>query len=196
MSELDRVAPWWVVESEKSEYTAAPTGAAPQSTDEQLLVELFNELRSPLLRYLLSLGVSLQDGEEVIQEAFLALFEHLRSGKSRRNLRGWIFRVVHNLGLKRRLAAKRQVSSTAIDELAANCPDPGENPEQQLLASQRQQRFEAILRALPDRDRWCLALRAEGLRYREIAEILDMSLGSVAASLARSLGRLSRADGV
>jgi RNA polymerase sigma-70 factor (ECF subfamily) len=39
-----------------------------------------------------------------------------------------------------------------------------------------------------------LHLRAEGLRYREIAEILEMSLGAVSISLSRSLARLERAD--
>lgn len=188
MSESDAAAPWWLIEGDKSQGAEAPAAAEP------LLIQLFDELRSPLLRYLLSLGISLEDGEEVVQEAFLALFAHLRGGKSRQNLRGWIFRVAHNIGLKRRLAARRHASSSPIDETAAHCIDPDKNPEEQLLANQRQQRLEAIVRALPDRDRWCLALRAEGLRYREIAEILDISLGSVAASLARSLGRLSAAD--
>jgi RNA polymerase sigma-70 factor (ECF subfamily) len=52
----------------------------------------------------------------------------------------------------------------------------------------------AILRALPEQDRRCLYLRAEGLRYREVGEVLGMSLGSVAASLERSLARFQRAD--
>jgi len=50
----------------------------------------------------------------------------------------------------------------------------------------------AVVEALPEQDRRCLFLRAEGLRYREIAEILDMSLGGVSLSLARSLARLAR----
>jgi len=62
------------------------------------------------------------------------------------------------------------------------------------LTNQRRERLQAVLRARPEQDQWCLSLRAEGLRYREIAGILDMSLASVAASLARSLARLSRAD--
>jgi RNA polymerase sigma-70 factor (ECF subfamily) len=52
----------------------------------------------------------------------------------------------------------------------------------------------ATVRALPERDQHCLHLRAEGLRYREIAEILEMSLGAVSISLSRSLARLERAD--
>ena len=75
---------------------------APPVTLAGEVTELFEQLRNPLFRYLLSLGLSTQDGEEVIQEAFLALFQHLKSGKPRDNLRGWIFRVGHNQALKLR----------------------------------------------------------------------------------------------
>jgi RNA polymerase sigma-70 factor (ECF subfamily) len=47
--------------------------------------------------------------------------------------------------------------------------------------------------ALEERDRQWLFLRAEGLRYREIAKVLDISLGAVALYLERSLARLTRA---
>jgi RNA polymerase sigma-70 factor, ECF subfamily len=182
MSRANAVAHWNFVAAGGFEHAAA--------VDEQQVIQLFDELRGPLLRYLSALGLPFDQGEEAIQEAFLALFEHLRRGKSQRNLRGWIFRVAHNLALKRRLAAKREASSASFDDFAATRPDTAENPEQQLLSSQRRERIQAILRALEERDRCCLALRAEGLRYREIAEILEMSLGAVAASLARSIERL------
>lgn len=188
MFDPELAARWSLRDDGKSERAPLPTA------EEQQVIQLFDELRSPLLRYLLAMGIPSEEGEEVIQEAFLALFEHLRRGRSRQNLRGWMFRVTHNLGLKRRLARKREVSSAAFDDLAATLPDTSENPEERLLNSQRQQRFQAILGALGEQDRWCLFLRAEGLRYREIAQILDMSLGWVSASLARSLDRLSRAD--
>jgi DNA-directed RNA polymerase specialized sigma24 family protein len=46
--------------------------------------------------------------------------------------------------------------------------------------------------ALPEHEQHCLALRAEGLRYRENAEVLGMSLGAVSKSLERSLDRITR----
>jgi RNA polymerase sigma-70 factor (ECF subfamily) len=190
MPEPDSVARWELAAGTKSERAPAPTA------DEQQVIQLFDELRSRLLRYLLALGLPAHEGEEVIQEVFLALFQHLRRGRSRENLRGWVFRVAHNLGLKRRLARAREAASGAGEEfLAAARPDPAENPEERLLSSQRLQRLQAILRALPEQDQWCLSLRAEGLRYREIADVLGMSLASVSASLGRSLARFSRADG-
>jgi RNA polymerase sigma-70 factor, ECF subfamily len=191
MTEQDSVARWELAVSGKAERAPVP------SADEQDVILLFDELRSRLLRYLLAFGLPLQDSEEVIQDVFLALFQHLRRGRSRENLRGWIFRVAHNLGLKRRMARRRESTSAGDNQefLAANRADPAENPEEQLLTSQRRERLQAVLRVLPEQDQWCLSLRAEGLRYREIASVLDMSLGSVAASLGRSLARLSRADG-
>jgi RNA polymerase sigma-70 factor, ECF subfamily len=164
------------------------------SSPENEVVELFEELRDRLLRYLLVFGLSAHDGEEIIQESFLLLFQHLRLGKSRENLRGWVFRVARNLALKQRAA--NQLHVRKIVDLDDALPlDRNPNPEEQLQGKLRQKRLLAVVRALPEQDKSCLAMRAEGLRYREIAEALGISLGSVAASLARSLARLSRADG-
>ena len=97
---------------------------------------------------------------------------------------------------KRRLARARETASSAGEQEFLNAvrPDPAENPEEQLLSSQRLRRLQAVLRALPEQDQCCLSLRAEGLRYRDIAAVLGISLGSVASSLERSLARLARAD--
>jgi RNA polymerase sigma-70 factor (ECF subfamily) len=164
------------------------SGRASRLAEE--VTALFDELRNPLLRYVLSFGLSPQDGEEIIQEVFLSLFRHLKDGKPRNNLRGWAFRVAHNLGLKRRQANRKTVGYAAEVQL-----DPEPDPEEQLSNRQRQERLLAMVGALPEGDRRCLYLRAEGLRYREIAEVLEISLGAVALSLGRSLKRLSRIDG-
>jgi RNA polymerase sigma-70 factor, ECF subfamily len=164
------------------------------SAAEQEVVALFDELRERLLRYLLSFSLSIPDAEDILQETFLALFEHLRGGKCRRHLRGWLFRVAHNLALRHRRSRRNpesgQQSGGRCDELLI-CPAP--NPEEQLATGQAEQRLMSVLQALPEQNRWCLYLRAEGLRYREIAEILDISLGSVSAYLERSLAHISRA---
>jgi len=159
-------------------------------------MELFDEFRTPLLRYSLSLGLSIHDAEEVIQEVFLALFRHLHLDRSRKNLRGWLFRVARNLTLKQRLANQTLGQRTEADStVAEEHADPAPGPEEQLSAAQRQIQLLAVVKALPQNDQECLRLRAEGLRYREIAEVLGMSLGAVSISLTRSLARLARADG-
>ena len=166
----------------------------PEAIEEEVVL-LFDELRGRLLRYVMSLGICAQDGEDIIQEVFLSLFRHLCLGRSRENLRGWIFCVAHNLALKQRNRNKRQLQRSASEELALETQlDPTANPEEQLATSERQKRLLQVVNALAAPDRWCLYLRAEGLRYREIAHTLGLSLGSVANSLGRSMQKLARAD--
>jgi RNA polymerase sigma-70 factor (ECF subfamily) len=72
--------------------------------------------------------------------------------------------------------------------------DLSSSPEALPLSAERQKLLLAALRALPEQDQCCLRVRAEVFRYREIAEVLGISLGSVARSLARSLARLMCLD--
>ncbi len=176
-----------------SSLRAAPADAGEIEAE---VLGLFEAYRHPLLRYAVSFGVSVPDAEEIVQEVFLSLFRHLQLGRSRGNLRGWIFRVAHNLTLKRRYADQRLPAGRAEEDSSnpAGWPDPGPNPEDVYTEAQRQARLLAVVRALPDLDQSCLRMRAEGLRYREIASALGISLGNVSISLARSLGKLSRAD--
>lgn len=155
--------------------------AAPSLEAE--VTALFDEYRGPLFRFLRSLGLSGADAEETIQEVFLALFKHLRAGKPRNNLRGWLFQVGHNRALKVR--QRRPAPMLAL-------PSP-RTPEQQAIESQMRRRVTAVIQALPELDRACIALRAEGLRYREIASILDISPGGVALALERALIRIGNA---
>jgi RNA polymerase sigma-70 factor, ECF subfamily len=154
---------------------------------EQDVVELFDALRNPVLRYLMGFGLAVVDCEEIVQETFLALFLHLQQGRSRRNLRSWLFRVAHNLGLKKLQRSRRESTSVESWESAI---DPAPNPEAQFSDGQLQRKLRAVFDALPEQSRRCLLLRAEGLRYREIAEVLDMSLGAVSLSLSRSFARM------
>jgi RNA polymerase sigma-70 factor (ECF subfamily) len=173
------------------------TDASKPSPLEEEVVSLFDQLQDRLLRYLFSIGLPAPDGEEIVQEVFLALFQHLQRGKPRHNLRAWVFQVAHNLALKRRNIAQR--NRQALLHYGGALPatfflDQAPNPEDQLAGNQRHRRLLAVLHALPEQDRQCLALRAEGLTYREIARVLDMSLGSVSLSLGRSLARFVRAE--
>jgi RNA polymerase sigma-70 factor (ECF subfamily) len=158
------------------------------------VVQFFEELRQPLLRYTVAIGLRVDDGEEIVQDVFLALFRHLKQGKPRTNLKGWVFRVGHNLALKRRLRNLRRNRIECAAGAAAEQTDPNLDPEEKLAEVQRRRRLLTLMETLPEVDRCCLYLRAEGLRYREIAEVLGISLGGVSLALARSLARLGEAD--
>ena len=160
---------------------------------EREVMALFDAHRGRLLGYVLSFRISVHDSEEIVQEVFLSLFRHLQLGKSKKNLHAWMFRVAHNLALKQCYANLRWRERMDSDRtLAESQWDQSPNPEEQASHAQRQRHLLAVVEALPERDQCCLRLRAEGLRYREIAHVLGISLGSVSISLTRSLARLMR----
>jgi RNA polymerase sigma-70 factor (ECF subfamily) len=173
---------------------ALPSRLRPFRLDEEV-VSLFDQLRVPVLRYLLSFRIPPPDAEEIVQEVFLLLFQHLRQGKSATNLQGWVFKVAHNLALKHHTRSRRYSDRFShLPDLAEVAGKVTPGPDERMEIIERQQRLLAVVRAMPEHDQCCLSLRAEGLRYRDIAEVLGISLGSVANSLERSLARLTRAD--
>src|ERR1700678_3663023 len=141
----------------------AQSDTATPPVIEDRMVLLFDEIRVPLLRYLSAFPLALPDAEDVVQEAFLALFQQLQRGKSHHNVRGWLFRAAHNFALKKHQRSRndgdKSGSLIAAEELLV---DPAMNPEDRLAFNQTQKRLMAVVRALPEQHRWCLHLRAEG----------------------------------
>jgi RNA polymerase sigma-70 factor (ECF subfamily) len=174
-------------------WASGRTATAPAL--ELQILTLYDSLRLPLLRYSISFGLSAVDSEDIIQETFLALFDHLRKARSQDNLRGWVFRVTHNLALKRRQSHRNQSAVISAENYQPEeYLSDGPNPEQLAIEGERRARLVAIYKALPDADRHCLQLRAEGLTYREIAHVVGVSLGTVSNSLGRSLSRFALQD--
>lgn len=170
---------------------AAPPACDPAAA-RQIVLALFDEHRAGALRYARSFGLADGVGEDVVQEVFLALFVHVSRGGARTNLTGWIFRVTQRLALRQRAREARVARLTWW--AGVHRPEEIPNPEEQLAAGRRQARLAAAVSALPERDRRCLILRAEGVRYRDIARQLGISLGSVANAVARALARLRSID--
>lgn len=163
----------------------APESAAPIRMD-AVVAEAFTELREPLGRYLLTLGMNRPEAEEVVQETFLRLCRHQAAKGAQPNLRGWIFRVAHNLA-RDEYRRRRRRPAEPLEEVSR---DPGASPEQQAIADERAVRLMAALNRLPERQRECLHLRAEGLRYREIAEVLGAGVSTVAEWVQQGLKTL------
>jgi RNA polymerase sigma-70 factor (ECF subfamily) len=165
------------------------------SESETLVIRLFDQFQGRVLNYVVACGVPFHDAEDIVQETFLSLFRHLELGRPRSNLNGWLFRVAHNLALKRRGANQAFARTLAGENTLAQHPCEGPNAEEEFSFSQTQQRLRAVFAALPEQDRRCLYLRAEGLKYRQIADVLGISVGGVSLSLSRSLARIIRATG-
>jgi len=186
-------------DSERELCIAAPVApwaalAATPPAAWQNLAETFVELREPVCRYLLALGLPPAEAEEIVQETFLRLCQHLASDCAQPNLRGWIFRVAHNLARDEHRRRRRRPAESFDDDGMApqSCADPVASPEQQAIERQRRLRLEAALERLPVNQRECLHLRAEGLRYREIAEVLGAGVSTVAEWVQQALKTLGK----
>lgn len=155
---------------------------------------LFDELYEPMFRYLLCLGLAPEEADEVVQESFLRLFRSLYSEERVSNIRGWLFRVAHNLAFDVRRARTRFLlpGPEQWEELNESNPDSGLNPEERLLNKERMVWLHRAMAGLPTEERQCLNLRAEGFRYREIAEILGITMSAVTETLRRAIGKLTR----
>ena len=170
---------------------AVRTSPGAAADADAITLSAFDCHAASLVRYARSFGLNEDEAEDVAQEAFLALFRHVTLGRDATNLTGWLFRVTHNLALKRQRSVQRRPEHRSWDEPEAQMQVDGRGtPETRLIDRERRARIRRIVAALPDRDRRCMLLRAEGLTYRDIAKTIGVSLGAVAKSLARVMTRL------
>jgi len=158
---------------------------------EQKVSELFELLRDPLYRYVCRLIGKRAEAEDLTQETFLRLYESLQRGHAMGHVRPWLYRVAHNLAIDwlRQQGRLEQIEAGALP--FATALDAAPNAEQRLLASERYQRLRAVLAQLSPQQRHCLFLRAEGLGYREIGEVLGIGVSTVATFLGRAIKRIA-----
>jgi RNA polymerase sigma-70 factor (ECF subfamily) len=119
-----------------------------------------------------------------VQIAFLQLFDSLNQRQEIRNVRGWLYRVVHNLAVDeaRQVARRRTLFERWLPDYEHERDE--RSAERALIAREE---IERALSLLNEREQRCLMLRAEGLSYQEIADVLDTTAKSVSVYLARGL---------
>ncbi len=154
------------------------------------LEQIYAETRGQVCAYLLYMGVPQAEAQEVTQEVYLRLHQTMRKGTAIDNMRAWLFRVAHNLGLKVR---SRERAFRAISPDWEHFENPATSQESALLDRERNRRVSEALESLSPQQRNCLYLRSEGLRYREIAEVMGISSSTVNEFLRRAISRLAEA---
>lgn len=156
-------------------------------------LELHGSLNHPLYRYLRSLGLSADEADDALQEAFLRLAGHLKGGGDDENLRSWLFQVAHNLSMDIHRASRRnrQDDQDSYRGSYEEPVDPKANPERVYIRKEQAKRLMAAMSQLTLRQRSSILLRANGLRYREIAVVLGVSEQRAIHLVKRGLLRLT-----
>jgi RNA polymerase sigma-70 factor (ECF subfamily) len=164
----------------------------PQSGPElqDQVAQLYIETREDVYRYLLTLGVHPPKAQEAVQEVFLRLYASLKKGEKIGSLRGWVFRVAHNYGLKVR--ARQSTEEKFDPAFESHLASPAVSAEQALLDREKMTRLNAAVEGLSEQQKRVLFLRMEGLRYPEIGSTLGISASAVGEFLRRALLRLRK----
>ena len=149
---------------------------------------MFLEARGDVYYYLLTLGLTPPVAQETVQEVFLKLYLAMRDGPTIENPRAWVFRVAHNTGLNVRAGERRM---EPLPEVAPPV-SPARNPEEEMAERERERRLQAAVAELSPQQRQCLHLRAEGLRYHEIAAALGVSVSTVNEFVRRAVRKLKK----
>jgi RNA polymerase sigma-70 factor (ECF subfamily) len=152
----------------------------------EIVTTVFDAWARPLLRYAICYTRNRAVAEELVQEAFLALFHTLISGTSVGNPRAWTLTVVRHLISKHHRDSLRE-SSKLADYGRLPAPSPAIEAHLAALESLRD-----AMEVLSEREEQVLLLRIESLRYDEIARELGVTSGTVATLLSRAILKIRK----
>lgn len=160
------------------------------AAQEAWVAALLARYEAPLLHRAARITGSMDLARDVVQDTFLQLCL-VNRGKIESHLAGWLFTVCRNRALKVRRKEARMIllDKPAADELPAR-----HNTLETAVRNETHQRVFAVVDALPKKQQEAFQLKfRDGLTYREISEIMGVSLGTVSNLMADALGAVRRA---
>lgn len=136
--------------------------------------------------------------EDLLQETFLRVVRTIDQYEHGGKFESWLFRIAGNLARDRARQYRRRGPTVELgapdDDGQLKSPPVGggpDGPEQRLIGAESSARLDAAMRQLSGPEREILVLRHScELSFREIAEMLDVPLGTALARAHRALGRL------
>ncbi len=135
-----------------------------------------------------------REAEDIAQEAFLRAWLALPKFRRQARFRTWLYRIVTNLCFTHLPRLKRDLDALAGEELGEMQVDSLGDPLGNLQTEERRALLHAAIDRLPESQRLIVLLRyREELSYEEIADILDITLGTVKIGLFRARQRLHAA---
>ena len=122
-----------------------------------------------------------QIAEDASQETFIQAWLHLPSFRPQTSLRNWLYRIAVNAATDM-LRREKRILPHALEDLPLKDPQPG--PEALVSLAERATLIQEAVLSLPDACRAVLVLREyEGLSYQEIADALEIPVGTVMSRL-------------
>ena len=136
-----------------------------------------------------------EDAEDAAQEAFLSAWKGLPNFRGEAGFSTWLYRLTSNAAIDCLRRDRRQRVSASLDdgELGMEVSDPAPTPQEQAESESLREAVRWGLGELSNEHREVLALREfQELSYEEIAQQLDMDLGTVKSRISRARGALRK----
>ena len=141
------------------------------------------------------------DAEDLVQETYIRAFRFRDQFTPGTNMKAWLFRILTNTFINSYRRRATQPQTTVLDEIEettlhrhmteAGAPAAGE-PERAVLDGIVDGEVRSALEDLPEHFRSVVLLDVEGFAYKEIAEMLDIPIGTVMSRLHRGRKFLQR----
>jgi RNA polymerase sigma-70 factor (ECF subfamily) len=158
--------------------------------------EVYERFRRPVWRLALRMTESEEEALDATQEIFLRVWKGLGGFRGESKLSTWVFQIAWNYLRRHRRQMGRQhhLLEPESERTSALAVEPAPNQERRVVASNLLDRVERAMQLLPEHHRVILWLRdGEGLSYDQLAQVLDVPLGTVRSRLARARAVLRRA---
>lgn len=129
-----------------------------------------------------------EDAADAVQDAFVQAYTKLESYRGAAQFYTWLYRIAMNVALSRRRRRRPMASVDQAKENVGEEPlDAAEGPEDAVMSQERVEHVQMALAGLGDEHRNILVLRElEGFAYEEIADILDLPVGTVRSRIFRA----------
>ena len=163
--------------------------------DRSAFAELVRQNQDRLFASMMQVTGSPEEAEEVTQEAFIRAFVKLDTFQRNSQFFTWIYRIAFNSALTRRRKKKARVSLDQIrEEVGLEVAGPGARVDERMLRDEQVALVRRAIDSLTDEHRRILILREmDDFAYEEIAEILQISIGTVRSRLSRARRQLKLA---
>jgi len=167
--------------------------------EESAFALLLQRYRGPIYNLCLRMVRNPEDARDLAQEVFIKVFSLLDRYDERYAFSSWIFRIATNHCIdhlrRNRLRFLSLESTTGMDgeEVEMQLPDSGPQPDTVLQRKEALERLEEVIGELPPHYRVITLLRHDQqLSYEEIAEILQLPLGTVKARIHRARNQIQQ----
>ncbi|HUP86318.1 MAG TPA: sigma-70 family RNA polymerase sigma factor [Acidimicrobiales bacterium] len=143
------------------------------------------------------------DAEDLVQETYLKAYRAWHSYQQGTNLKAWLYRILTNTFINSYRSKKRRPEQTELDEVedlylyrrlgGLEAAAAGRSAEDEVMDLFTDGEVKGAIEALPDNFRMAVLLAdVEGFSYKEIAEILDIPIGTVMSRLHRGRKALQK----